>query len=417
MKKGVLLALLFLMGCVREIPDLPPKLTVINIIDNNGMSETISAPERLKQYEGGDFLSCQPYKKVMRVYARDPLGNVPANIASYHPNGQPWQYLEVSNGRASGTYKEWYLSGALKIEAHVIGGDADLTVNAEKTWLFEGLNKVWDEQGHLLASFLYCKGYLEGLSTYYHPCGSIWKTITYYQGKREGKQQIFREDGGLLSEMSFKDDELDGPSTKYWSEGTFAADELYCRGELISGSYWDRHGRLVTQICHGQGKRTLFGKDTVCEIQEYHNGVLEGKIELYSASEKLTSTFMIKEGLKHGEELLFFPNTSNPKLSISWYKGKVQGPVKSWYATGQIESQREMSDNKKNGLLTAWYKDGSLMMIEEYDHDQLLRGEYYRQGESRPLSEVIAGKGAANLFDPDGQFLKKVTYVNGRPDL
>ena len=39
------------------------------------------------------------------------------------------------------------------------------------------------------------------------------------------------------------------------------------------------------------------------------------------------------------------------------------------------------------------------------------------KGKSRPLSEVIAGKGAANLFDPDGQFLKKVTYVNGRPDL
>ena len=124
-----LIVLLLLASCTKT-PSDTPHLSVINLIDPNGMTETLSAPDRLKQYEEIDFLSCQPYKKVMRIYKRDPAGTVRARVTSYHPNGQPWQYLEVENGRAFGRYQEWFASGQMTINARVIGGEADITVSA-----------------------------------------------------------------------------------------------------------------------------------------------------------------------------------------------------------------------------------------------------------------------------------------------
>ena len=89
--------------------------------------------------------------------------------------------------------------------------------------------------------------------------------------------------------------------------------------------------------------------------------------------------------------------------------------VKTWYPDGSMESQREMSGNYKNGLLTAWYIDGNLMLIEEYDRDKLIRGEYFKKGEKIPASQVAGGKGVATLFDSEGNYLRRVNIFNGRP--
>ena len=98
-----------------------------------------------------------------------------------------------------------------------------------------------------------------------------------------------------------------------------------------------------------------------------------------------------------------------------WVEGRIQGLVKTWYPNGTSESQREMSRNAKNGLLTAWYFDGSVMMIEQYDRDKLLKGEYFERGEKIPVSQVMNGKGIATIHDSKGTFLRRITYNNGKP--
>lgn len=394
----------------------PPKLSVINIIDQNGLTETISTPERIEQYEHVDFLQCHPYKKVMRIYNRDFQGNVNAFLTSYHPNGQPWQYMEVVNGRAYGPYKEWHSNGKLKIEATIIGGEADLNTSSQKTWLFNGICFVWDEQGRKTADLPYVKGLLHGDSIYYHPCGTVWKNIPCLQGKREGLQQIFHENGELHSEANYMNDQLNGTSIRYWQNGTVASEENFCDAKLLSGVYFDKCGTPISEVEEGEGKRVLFGRNTVSTIIQYHKGLPDGKTELYSSSGKLVSYYNQKDGVKHGEEIQLYPGTHEPKLLLTWYKGKIQGVIKSWYANGQLENQREMSENTKNGLLTAWYTNGSLMMIEEYDHNKLLRGEYYRKGEKYPITEVLRGNGTATIFDSEGTFLRRIAYVNGLPE-
>ena len=91
--------------------------------------------------------------------------------------------------------------------------------------------------------------------------------------------------------------------------------------------------------------------------------------------------------------------------------------VKTWYEDGAVESQKEMSHNKKQGLSFAWYPDGSLMLMEEYDHDRLMKGSYFKKGDKQVTSQIENGKGVATLFDAGGHFLQKISYESGQPSL
>lgn len=417
------LLILCLAGCApRTYEDsCIPVLTCINVIDQNGTSETISNPDRLQKYIGIDFLKPQPYKKVLQIFSRDQCGNLPSIVTSYHPNGLPNQYLEVENGRANGSYLEWYPDGTQKICAYVIGGAADLTTEAEETWLFDGINRAWDEDGRLQAELSYVKGDLQGISTYYHKNGCVWKTVPCLRGQIDGALDMYLENGTLFQTTTYSMGAKDGPSTRYWCNGSIAAEECYSCGKLRSGRYFDSRGKLVAEVIEGTGMRALFGKEAITELQEYVDGVQEGCVQVYARLGGIVQTYHVKEGVKHGEEYWYHERTlgshqPRPKLMLSWYEGKIQGITKTWFPNGNQESQREMSNNAKNGLSTAWYQDGSLMLIEEYEKDKIIKGEYYKKGDFIPVSVVADGRGTATLFDADGSFLRKVEYLRGTPE-
>ncbi|MCH9628119.1 MAG: hypothetical protein S4CHLAM2_17720 [Chlamydiales bacterium] len=407
---------LFTSGCGFTADQIDPgKITSINIIDRNGLSETISSKERLTAFDKTDFLAPQPYQKVLRVYGREKNGDVHSCITSYHPNGQLKQCLEAVNNRAFGSYKEWYPNGQVKISATVIGGSADLNTSAEQSWLFDGLNQAWNEEGGLIAKIPYQKGELQGEATYFHPNGKTWKSIPYDKGVVHGCQKIYLDDGSLFQTSTYSAGEKEGESTRHWSASQIAYRELYKGGLLKEAAYYDRLGSCVARIENGKGERAIFGKTQLEELQQFDRGVQDGKVRVFDESDHLIRLYSIKNGMKHGEEIDYFPNTTQPKLLLTWNHGVLQGSVKTWYENGTLESQREMSANKKNGLLTAWFRNGALMLVEDYEGDKLLKGEYYREGEKVAVSKIEKGKGVATLFTPEGNFSRKVYYQEGKP--
>jgi len=393
----------------------PGKITSINIIDRNGLSEIISSKERLNSFEQTNFLSPQPYQKVLRVYGREKNGDVRSCITSYHPNGQPKQYLEAVNNRALGQYKEWYPSGQLKIEAMIIGGNADLNTHAEQSWLFDGYNCAWNEEGGIIAKIPYKKGELEGEAIYYHENGSIWKVTPYKKGLPDGVKKVYLNDGSLFQTIEYHHGQKEGPSIRYWKNAQVAYQENHEKNLLIEGFYFDMSGTQISEIHQGEGERAIFGKSGLQELQVYHHGIQEGKIRVFDEVHHLIRIYHKKNGVKEGEEIEYFPKTTQPKLLLSWNQGILNGCMKTWYKNGNLESQREMSENKKNGLLTAWYQNEALMLVEEYENDKLLKGEYYRLGENRPVSNVKKGEGIATLFNPEGTFSRKIAYQEGKP--
>lgn len=390
----------------------PEVLTCITLTDRNGLSETITTKERLKTLSQIDFLSPQPYQKVMCLYGK---GTHHGYIASYHPNGQIKQYVEIANHRALGRYCEWYPNGVQKIEATVIGGIADLNANAEKSWLFDGENYAWNEEGILVAAIPYSKGELQGEALHYHDNGTIWKRTPYVKGALEGMQSLYTSEGTLFQTNEFHQNEREGTSYRYWPDGSLTYQETYQHGLLQEANYFDLEGKEIASIHKGKGIRALFGKDRIIAFEEWREGTSSGQVRLLDEQGALSHSYYVKKGVKQGEEIEYFPGTTQPKLLLTWYGGTLHGPMKTWYPDGTLESQREMSANKKNGILTAWYQNGTLMLVEEYDNDKLIKGEYYRMGEKQAISKVEKGKGVATLFSPQGTPLQKVSYQEGLP--
>lgn len=394
-------------------------LTSINIVDRNGFSETISNPERLKKFASVDFIKPQPYKKVMRIFSPNSKGEARALITSYHDNGQPKQYLEVVNGRASGFYLEWHSNGSLKLKVHVISGTADIVMGSEKTWLFDGVGESWDDKGNQLASIPYEKGELQGISTYFHPTGEVWKIVPYEKNHVHGEMQIFLKNGDLLQKTTFVNGVRAGASQRFWTLKQISSDEHFVKGLLEKGEYYSPSGEKMAGIKEGNGFRAIFGKDALTELHEYKNGTADGEVKILGSDGEPTRIYRVKNRLKSGEEIEYYPRTLCkklvPKLSIEWYQGKIQGLVRTWYPNGVLESQKEMNNNLKQGVLTSWYVDGEMMLMEEYENDKLVRGDYYRKGERGAISQVRKGKGLATLYDSEGHFIQKVSYQNGKP--
>ncbi len=421
----------FLTGCTRpqefadSHPDVVrpvnqvamPPMTTISIIDRNGLSETISVPDRIKQYQNVNFLASQPYQKVLRVFARNECGDIAAIVTTYHPNGQIKQYLDIVNNRAFGYYREWHANGVLKLQTEIINGNPDIAPGTEKTWLFEGVSKVWNECGRLEAEIPYCRGELEGISIYYHPNGNIWKKEPYKAGKLHGTVTVYMETGTVLSETEYIQGVKCGSAFRYWNADQYAAEEQYVNGLLMEAQYWNLNGETAAEIHNGNGFRAIFGKETLSELQQYNQGKQEGQVKVLAKNGRLLRLYHVKNGLKNGEETEYRLTApiDMPKVMITWSNGIIQGPVRTWYDNGRMESQRDMSENVKNGMLSAWYRDGSVMMIEEYDHDKLVKGKYFGKGDKFPISTVSSGKGYATIFDPEGVFIRKIVYHRGKP--
>jgi antitoxin component YwqK of YwqJK toxin-antitoxin module len=413
LKLFLFLALLALTGCRTSLCP-PDRISSINIIDRNGITETISEKNRLKPFQNTNFLTPQPYQKVVRVFGKDEKGDTHSCVTSYHPNGQIKQYLEAVNNRAHGVYREWHPNGQLKIEGTLIGGNGDIHTHAEQSWLFDGLTQAWDEEGHLVAAILYSKGELEGNSLYYHPNGTLWKTTFFSKNVPHGTEKIFLADGSVLQTTEYRQGKKEGLSLRLWAEDKIASEERFEQGLLVEGNYMDKEGNKVSQISQGCGYRALFGKESLHELHEYKDGLQHGLVKLFNSDGTLHSTYSIEYEEKEGIETLYYA-TGHAKLVLPWREGILQGVVKTWYPDGSLESQKEICKNKKNGQSCAWYSNGQLMLVEEYENDRLVKGEYYRMGEKNPVSSVAAGSGVATIFESNGTLHNKVTYHEGRP--
>ncbi|MBS0634334.1 MAG: toxin-antitoxin system YwqK family antitoxin [Verrucomicrobia bacterium] len=393
-------------------------LLSISIMDRNGLSETVSAKERVKNYENTNFLTAQPYQKVLRVFAKDKHGDALSIITSYYPTGQIRQLLECSNGRASGRYIEWHTNGQKKLQATILGGHADLDEKSQTTWSFNDTSYCWDEEGKLIATIPYAHGLLEGTSNYYYPSGVLSEAYPYHKGEIDGDAISFDENGNILESTHYSQGVKTGKSVGFWAENKPQFEEDWQDDMLQKGSYYNQEGQLLSEITNGTGVRTIFGDIGPSETQNYIHGRPEGEVVLFDEKGTVTRRLSVKDGEKHGLETYYWTfNPSQPKLTIEWVRGQMHGTVKTWYENGSPESSREMSHNLKQGHLTAWYSDGKIMLIEEYEKDRLVRGDYLKPGSNKPVSQVINGKGVATFYESDGTFRTRITYHDGKPVL
>lgn len=401
-----LLLLLLLTGCARA--PSAPSLASVNIVDQSGMTQTIGSKERLKKFSQVDFLKPQPYQKVLRVFTPGSDGAIPAVVTSYYPSGQIKQSLCILSGRAHGPYREWHENGALKIEASVVGGSPQLGMAAERTWIFNGPCKAFSDQGRLLASMTYDRGLLEGDAEFWNEEGVLVKKFSYERGALSRRAMYYYDSGVLQLTISYKKGLQDGLFESFRSDAVRIAEEYYEGGHLIKGSYvYPEAG-----VFQGSGFRYVEGEGGF-RLEEVRGGLLAGEVRLYQKG-RLVQSYSHNNGVKEGIES-FWNASGVLYLEVPYKEGRIQGEVITRYSDGALQSRREMSNNCKNGLFRAWYPGGEIMMIEEYNDDNLLSGTYYKCGSAVPVSKVEEGAGLAMIFDCQGQLERKIVYKDGKP--
>lgn len=417
-KTLLITALILCYGCRPSSRTDPHAIVSLQLIDRNGFAETISNQERLSTYQKMDFLQPQPYQKVLRVYKRTNLGKCCSVVTSYHDNGQLWHHLEIVDGRAHGVYQEWYPNGQCKIDAFVIEGVADIHNLAQASWVFDGKSTVRNEQGALIAEIFYDKGLLHASSLYYYPDGQIQKIIPYQQGVIDGYFEEFDQNGDVIKKFTYLKGQRDGLSLSYWNKEQLQYSETYQENLLIEAVYFDESGEKIAEIHNGSGQKAEYTTG-VHRLVTFYEGIAEGEVKEFNSDKSLHAIYSIKNQKKQGEEKIYYNNLlpSQVKLCLYWDDDMIQGIVKTWYPSGKLESQREFNQNKKHGTSVAWYENGDVMLIEEYDRDLLITASYFKCKDPNPVSQIEQGKGTATLYTSNGLFLKKIRYEKGKPKI
>ncbi len=421
------MAMLLLAGCHAPPPQDPSiqpivikePLSRVNIIDQSGLSEMITNKERLKELTQRNFLSPQPYRKVTRVYAHNAEGTSHSIITSYYENGQVRQYLECINGRACGLYQEWHPNGQKKLFARVLAGQADIDDTAFPSWSFDSLCQSWDDQGALTATFIYQHGVLHGPSETFYPTGERESITLYEHGIKEGLATTYSTTGAIIEQISYHQNARHGKAFGLYSNGSQAWEEEFQDDLLITASYYSLAGDLISSVINREGIRSVFEEDHLISQEEIHRGRPEGWTTLFESDGRIERKYQVKNGKKNGMEIRYYLDASagTPRLSMEWRDGLIHGTVKTWHPNGALESQREMCQNMKQGLSMAWYPDGSVMLVEEYHEDKLIRGHYHGKGESDSISRVENGTGTATLFDVSGSVIETIRYTDGTPQI
>lgn len=409
-------ACFFLTGCHSPAT----RLSRVFVVDTQGFSQTVTTPTSLERFEKIDFTRPQPYQKVMRTWkSKGKEGDI-SILTSYYPSGQLMQYLEGQSGRAFGLYKEWHENGHLKVLVRVSGGTFDLGEAAESTWIFDGLSEAFDEDGKKQAEIFYVKGSKEDQANFYYSSGALWQRINYQNNELHGPYTSWYESGAVYQEANYLKDLLDGQCVAWWPNGQKQSQELYKKDKLQEATYWDISGKVVAQVSGAKGERAIFANKGLAELQTIEAGEVLGWVGYFDEEGQLWHEVNIKNGLKDGQETFFYPIKEGkrlPKIIMQWVQGTLHGSVRTWFATGQLESERQVVQEQSHGPYVAYYPDGSLRVLEEYRKGKLVDGQYFSHGNLQAVSRVIAGQGTATLFDERGHLIKEITYRDGEPCL
>ena len=376
---------------------------------------------------------------------------------SYDASGKKvgvWKYY-YRNGKISkeenyntGEFKSYFESGKLRQR---------YTVKNEKV---EGDVELYYPCGVVKEKLGYKNDQQEGPGTIFYTSGQVHKKYQHVAGKLEGEFITYFEDGKIQSKYTYKAGKLDGPHVENFSNGKISSvgqytnDFLdgtwkyyYSNGKLNrTGSYkngigvgeWnffnERGDQTEKRIFNDEGKlngeNTFYHNNKLYNVDTYKNGMLlkvayydqeknkigefgkpDGNfaIKSYYATGHLNSEGSVKKGQLQGKWKYYYRH--GKLLSEFLYEdGELQGEAREYYASGAVKSIL----NYKDGELDGYYQ-------EFYDHGPVKTEGWYQDGKRQQqwLSYSTTGKIIADNFYLNGE-LYKTSYdynVDGKLDI
>ena len=217
--------------------------------------------------------------------------------------------------------------------------------------------------------------------------------------KKQGLWQYFYENGQIKEQVTFKDDNRDGVS-----EGWFTNGVKWYTNNHTNGS--------------AEGLQTVYYFNGLLRSETmFANDEINGTEKLYSNKGYLQSLNQYVAGKQHGLQTSYFANGAK-ETELAYKEGKAFGSLKVFYESGQLKSECTYVDDKKQGLLTGYFENGSIREKTTYQNDEITGEftEYYESGtlyrKGTYAKKEIDGK--LETFGEDGKLWSSLVYDRGK---
>jgi len=221
--------------------------------------------------------------------------------------------------------------------------------------------------GLIFSALLYLPAYAQqpAIDTVRYPDGSIKEVFQVLKGGhvKNGSYRYFYPGGVLGQEAVFANDTLHGDFAMYYPEGGI---KMRC---------------------------------------SFHKGLRHGLMSLFDNDGLLLETLTFRYGGISGENVRYY-STGERNIIANRIGDYWQGEVIILYKSGNLQARVAYVDGRKNGLMTTYFEDGTVMNESRYQND-VRGGCYYANYSNGNLAErgqYVDGKRAGHWtsYHPDG---------------
>jgi antitoxin component YwqK of YwqJK toxin-antitoxin module len=328
----------------------------------------------------------------------------------YYPLGNQRLKEKYKDGKLTGETVSYFRNGNINEYGRFELGENPVE---QKGYTYDGYQESFSKQ----------VGNGEYFLTYYHPDGSVLRTLTLVNDKiKDGKYTILYPNGKTHKEMSYRDQKPVGLYKVYYDNGTLK-EEYTLKDEMPDGHYssYYRNGKPETKQHFINGKKNgqtedYYENGTLSNTMNMKNGKADGMASYYDQDGKLYGTinydndvaiavkFVDKEGKTVYEQS--DRKGLNPVEMYNQYgtlktrlpqdpEGKAQGKASYYYPSGVLREESEFKDDKLDGQTLAYHKNGNLNMEKQYKEGDAegYYKTYYSGGQLRTEGWIKNGTG------------------------
>jgi len=335
----------------------------------------------------------------------------------FHPNAE--RSAEGSydaSGKKIGIWKYFYANGKISKEENYNTGEFTSFFNTGvvrqrykvKNELVQGDVEIFYPCGVLKEKVGYKDDQQDGPGTIYYTSGQIHKKYQHSAGKLVGDFITYFENGKVQSKYVYKDDKLDGSHIEYFANGKtlrvgqYTNDELegtwkyyYSNGRLSrTGDYKNDKGvgewnffnergqqtekRIFNEEGKLNGENTFYNNGKLYYVDSYKNGVLV-KTAYYDDNGNKIGEFGKSDGTFAAKS--FYP-TGQLNSEGAVKKGELHGKWKYYYRYGQLKSEYNYDQGKLQGEAREYFKSGAIKSIATHKDDEIdgYYQEFYEHG-------------------------------------
>ncbi|MEM5566568.1 tetratricopeptide repeat protein [Psychroserpens sp. AS72] len=336
----------------------------------------------------------------------------------YYDNGNPYIMTVSKNGEFDGEYKYYLKQGALKqkktykngkltgkylayfdVGEDVLEFDIDYkndevqgdvieyyangkqySVINFKNGMRNGHEIQYYRNGQISTKSTYKDNKLEGPYTSFFANGNKKSIGQSSQGYYDGPWKNYYKDGTLSSDFNYKAGTLDGVYKSYDTDGLIKSEFQYRKGEIISYTFYDKSGEVLSQNrkkggeffyegYHPNGNKSAEG------LYDIKGGKV-GKWKFFDQNGAMTDEGDYNEDKPQGVEKTYFPTGEIQSITTYDTEGN-KDYYQYFHVNGKLKTQGWSVDGSKHGEWHYYYKDGTIEAINFYHKGDVHGTQYY----------------------------------------